>query len=106
MVPQVSVRELAEWLKGPNPPLLVDVREPHEWQYCRIPGARHKPLSQILTWMPELDKSAEIVFHCHVGVRSQQVAGFLQANGFRRVYNLRGGIDAWSLEIDPAVPRY
>ena len=106
MIPELSARQLAERLAHPNPPLLVDVREPHEWAYCRIPGAQLKPMGQIMIWMRELDPAAEIVLQCHTGVRSYQVAAYLQAHGFKNVYNLRGGIDAWSLEVDPGVPRY
>jgi rhodanese-related sulfurtransferase len=106
MVPEISARALAERLRDPNPPLLIDVREPPEWQICRIPGAVLKPMSRIMEWMGDLDKSAEIVFQCHTGVRSWQVANYLQTNGFQRVFNLREGIDAWSVEVDPGVPRY
>lgn len=106
MIPEISAVELAERLRGPNPPLLVDVREPHEWAYCRIPGAQLRPMSQIMNWLGELDPAAEIVFQCHSGVRSFQVAAYLKARGFRNVVNLSGGIDAWSLTVDPTVPRY
>lgn len=106
MVPEITVRELAERLRQPNPPLVVDVREPAEWQICRLPGAVLKPMSRILDWLGELDKAAEIVVQCHTGVRSWQVARYLQAQGFQRVYNLRGGIEAWSVEVDPSVPHY
>jgi rhodanese-related sulfurtransferase len=106
MIPELSARELEARLKGPNPPLLVDVREPHEWRLCRIPGAELRPMSQIMSWMDDLDKSAEIVFQCHTGVRSLQVAHYLKANGFERVFNLRGGIEAWAVEVDPGMPRY
>lgn len=106
MVPEISVRELDARLRGPTPPLLIDVREPHEWAFCRITGAQLKPMSQIMSWLGALDPSAEIVFQCHSGVRSLQVAQYLQSQGFQHVYNLRGGIDAWSLEVDPSVPRY
>lgn len=106
MVPEISARELAERLRGPNPPRLVDVREPQEWRLCRISAAELHPMSQIMEWMPTLDKNAEVVLQCHSGQRSWQVARFLQANGFQKVFNLRGGIDAWSREVDPTVPRY
>ncbi|MBL8055064.1 MAG: sulfurtransferase [Anaerolineales bacterium] len=106
MVPEITARALAERLRQPDPPLLVDVREPHEWQFCRIPGAVLKPMSRLAEWVAELDPAAEIVLQCHSGVRSWQVARYLQTRGFQRVYNLRGGIDAWSVEVDPRVPRY
>lgn len=106
MVPEISVQELDARLRGPTPPLLIDVREPHEWAFCRIAGAQLRPMSQIRDWLGSLDPAAEIVFQCHSGVRSLQVAHYLQSQGFQRVYNLRGGIDAWSREVDPSVPRY
>ena len=106
MIPEISVRELADRLRGPNPPRLIDVREPNEWAYCRIAGAELKPMSAIMSWMPELDRTTELVIQCHSGVRSWQVAQYLQAHGFQRVINLRGGIDAWSVDVDPTVPRY
>jgi rhodanese-related sulfurtransferase len=63
-------------------------------------------MSQIMSWMDELDRSAEIVFQCHTGARSAQVTHYLRSRGFQSVFNLRGGINAWSLEVDPSVPRY
>lgn len=106
MVPEITVNQLAERLKGPNPPLLIDVREPYEWQICHIEGAQLKPMRRIHEWMHELDPSAEIVFQCHTGQRSMRVAMFLKSQGFTNVYNLSGGIEAWSLHVDPTVPRY
>lgn len=106
MVPELSAKQLAEKLKAENPPQLIDVREPREWQMARIPGAQLKPMSQFQDWFGELDKSAEYVFQCHSGMRSMQVAAYLKAQGFQNVFNLRGGIEAWSLEVDPTVPRY
>lgn len=106
MIPEITARGLADRLRGPNPPRLIDVREPNEWQLCRIPGAELRPMSQILDWLAELDPAAETVLQCHTGVRSWQVAHYLQALGFTNVINLRGGIEAWSLEVDPSVPRY
>lgn len=106
MLPEISPRELSEKLKAPNPPLLVDVRQPNEFQYCRIEGAMLKPLPQIGQWSAELDPEQEIVLQCHTGVRSAQAVMFLRQRGFKRVVNLRGGIEAWSLQVDPSVPRY
>jgi rhodanese-related sulfurtransferase len=106
MVPELTARQLAEKLKGPNPPLVIDVREPFEYAICRIPGAQLKPMGETPNWMNDLDPEAEIVLQCHTGVRSLQVAMYLQRNGFKNVVNLRGGIEAWSVEVDPSVPRY
>lgn len=106
MVPEITARDLSARLKGPNPPLLVDVREQNEWRVCRIPGAELRPMSQIQSWITDLDPAAELVLHCHSGVRSYQVAAYLKGLGFKDVKNLRGGIDAWSRDVDPSVPRY
>lgn len=106
MIPEVTPQQLAEKLKGPNPPLLIDVREPHEHAHCHIEGAQLKPLGGIMLWIRELDPEAEIVFQCHTGVRSAQAAGYARSLGFKHVFNLKGGIDAWSVMIDPEVPRY
>src|SRR5688572_12274028 len=106
MVPEITVVELSEKLQGSQPPLLIDVREPDEYEFSRIEGAQLKPLGEIMEWAKELDPEAEIVCQCHTGRRSAQAAYYLQSLGFKRVFNLKGGIDAWSLQIDPDVPRY
>ena len=86
---------------------LIDVREPHEHQHARIEGAELKPLGQIARWMHELpNKDEEIVLHCHHGMRSDRACQFLGAQGFSNLKNLAGGIDDWSLRVDPSVPRY
>jgi len=101
--PQELHKRLAQ--AGPAP-LLLDVREPWEYDIARIPGARLIPMSQIDAALDTLDAEQEIVVICHHGRRSQQVAQYLEANGFSQVANLSGGIEAWSLEIDPSLPRY
>jgi rhodanese-related sulfurtransferase len=106
MLPEISPKELEEKLKGPNPPLLIDVREPHEYRFCRIEGAQLKPLGDIEDWAQELDREAEIVLQCHTGARSGHAAMYLKHLGFKKVANLRGGIERWSTEVDPEVPRY
>jgi rhodanese-related sulfurtransferase len=102
----VSVSELCRLLQQPTPPLLLDVREPDEWQFCRIAGAVHLPMSQLAQRLGELDPTRPTVVCCHHGVRSRRVAEILLANGFTNVANLSGGIDAWAVQIDPRVPRY
>lgn len=91
-------------------PLLLDVREPWEAQTAsiRIDGieARLIPMGQIAERFDELDPQQPVVVYCHHGMRSLQVVAFLSRQGFDSVYNLAGGIDAWSLEVDPSVPRY
>ena len=103
---EMNVRELAERIKAGNAPLIIDVREPHEYAYARIPGAVLKPLSEFRVWAPELDKDQEYVLQCHTGSRSWQAAYLLERIGFQKVYNLSGGIEAWSLHVDSTVPRY
>jgi rhodanese-related sulfurtransferase len=90
--------------------VLLDVREPWEVAVAALqldgaPGC-HIPLSQIPERLSELDPSQSIVCICHHGVRSRQVVAFLERQGFESVYNLAGGIDAWSALVDPTVPRY
>lgn len=87
-------------------PLLLDVREPWEFELARIQGSRHLPMHEIPQRHAELDPNAEIVVICHHGMRSAQVTQYLDHLGFQNVYNLSGGIDAWSREIDPEVPLY
>jgi adenylyltransferase/sulfurtransferase len=86
--------------------LLVDVREPEEYELARVEGARLLPLSLFNEWAPTLDPGRETVFICHHGIRSAQVCASLSRQGFGRIYNLTGGIDRWSTEVDPTVPRY
>ena len=86
--------------------LLLDVREPHEAEIARIDGARLIPLSELPERLSELDGHAEIVTHCHHGVRSIKALEILKAAGFAKVRSLKGGIDAWSVTVDPTVPRY
>jgi adenylyltransferase/sulfurtransferase len=104
--PEIAATELQREMRE-NPDLvLVDVREPHEWEICRIPGARLIPLGQLPARLSELDGHREIVTHCHRGTRSLRALEILRAAGFRKVRSLRGGIDAWAAEVDPEVPRY
>ena len=86
---------------------LIDVREEGEFAVARIDGAELLPLSRAQEWLADLSPDEEIVFFCHVGGRSQQVASYLASQlGFTNVANMLGGIDDWSTHIDPAVPRY
>jgi sulfur-carrier protein adenylyltransferase/sulfurtransferase len=104
--PEIDVRELADKMRRGAPLLLLDVREPYEWEIAHISGARLVPMSTIAEVAPTLDPEQEIVVQCHHGMRGAMVADFLRGSGFRRVSNLAGGIDAWSEEIDPSVPQY
>ena len=106
MIPEIDALELAQRLAQPNPPTIIDVREPGEYEYCHIEGAHLKPLDGIMQWSEELDRETEYVLQCHSGVRSRQAANYLHNLGFKHLANLRGGIDAWSVLVDPSVPRY
>jgi adenylyltransferase/sulfurtransferase len=86
--------------------VLVDVREPHEAEICTIPGARLIPKGQVPSRVHELNSADEFVIHCKSGKRSAEIVDFLKKAGFRKVKNLRGGILAWSDQVDPTVPKY
>jgi rhodanese-related sulfurtransferase len=100
--------ELAAWLKDEAraKPLLLDVREPWEYEKARIAGATLIPMREVPARVGEIDEAKDVVAICHHGGRSMQVAMFLEKQGFKRVHNLVGGIDAWSRSVDPAVPLY
>lgn len=85
---------------------LVDVREPWEWDLVRLDGATHLPLAGFARAAAALDPSEEIVVYCHHGVRSLAAANYLSTLGFRRLWNLSGGIDRYAGEVDPTLPRY
>jgi molybdopterin/thiamine biosynthesis adenylyltransferase/rhodanese-related sulfurtransferase len=85
---------------------LVDVREPHEFQICRIPGSVLIPLGELQKRLTELDPMSEIVAHCKSGVRSGKAVDFLKQQGYKKVRNMKGGIIAWSDKVDPTVPKY
>lgn len=102
---QISPKFLKELLDTTKP-LVLDVREDWELAQAVLPGAVHIPMGQIPARLAELDVSQPVVVICHHGMRSQQVAEFLEKKGFTAVSNLSGGIDAWSEQIDPSVPRY
>ena len=103
---ELSAAELEARRKRGDDLVLIDVREPHEAEIARIPGATLIPLATLPARVSELDSSREIVLHCHHGQRSMRALEFLRQAGFRKLKNLRGGIDAWSREVDPSVPRY
>ena len=86
--------------------VVLDVREPQELAVAALDGVVHIPMAQVPQRVAELPRDRDIVVLCHLGARSERVTAFLRANGFTRAVNLAGGIDAWSREIDPAVPRY
>jgi len=86
---------------------LIDVREQDEWDYCRLEGAEFMPMSQATAWAAKLAKDGgPYLVYCHHGVRSRNVCAFLAQQGVLGLYNLAGGIDRWSKEIDPKIPLY
>jgi len=103
---EIEPTELRARLDNGNDVYLLDVRNPDEFAICRIDGAKLIPLPQLLEGMHQLDSARDIAVYCHSGIRSAQAVNFLRSIGFRRVKNLRGGIDAWSREVDSSVPRY
>ncbi len=103
----MSPAELREHLAdNPNPPLLLDVREPWEYDICKLPKTRLIPMRQIPQAIAGLDPQRETVVICHHGIRSRQVALFLERQGFNAVINLEGGMAAWSRDLDPEMPSY
>lgn len=94
-----------EWRRNPEL-VVIDVREPHEYEIAHIEGAQLVPLGELPTRLGELDGHQEIVTHCHHGARSLKALEILKAAGFSKVRSLRGGIDAWAVNVDPSLPRY
>ncbi len=102
----IDAVEVKAKLDRHDPFVLIDVREPHEYQICNIPGARLIPLGELPKRVNELNTADEIVAHCKSGMRSARAVDFLKKAGFRKVRNMRGGILAWSDKVDPRVPKY
>jgi rhodanese-related sulfurtransferase len=108
-VPELSPNEFAARWPGyasGGDVVLLDVREHDELAIAAVAGALHIPMREIPARLEDLDAAKPLVVMCHSGGRSQRVAAFLQGNGFTNVFNLKGGIDAWSTQVDPRVPRY
>jgi rhodanese-related sulfurtransferase len=106
MIPAITPRELKERLEKGDKPFLLDVREPWEYALAKLDGSHLIPLGTLPQSLAKLDRNTEIVAYCHHGMRSADAAGFLFQQGFTTVKNLIGGIDAWSVQVDPTVPRY
>lgn len=98
--------QLDEQMKKGESFRLIDVREPVEFEIARIAGAELLPLSRFSEWAHGLNPEEKIVVICHHGIRSAQVCAVLAREGFDKLYNLAGGIDRWSQEVDPSVPQY
>jgi adenylyltransferase/sulfurtransferase len=104
-IPEISPTELKTRLDRGDDLYILDVREPHEYQICNI-GGHLIPLGELSRRAAELDSSKEIVAHCRSGKRSATAVEFLQKAGFKKIWNLKGGILGWSDEVDPSVPKY
>lgn len=102
----ITPKQLEARIKRGEAVRLIDVREPIEYEIARIEGAELLPLSRFNEWAGALNPDEEIVVMCHHGIRSAQVCAMLMRGGFKRLYNLAGGIDRWSQEVDKSVPQY
>jgi molybdopterin/thiamine biosynthesis adenylyltransferase/rhodanese-related sulfurtransferase len=103
---EVEPADLAHTLRAPGLVQLVDVREPWEWQVCRLDGAQLIPLRELAARVSELDPERPVVAFCHTGVRSLAAARFLRECGFQNARSLRGGVERWAVEIDSSMARY
>lgn len=103
----ITVDQLKQWRESDESgPIVLDVREPWELNLCRLPDTLDIPMRQVPARLAELDREQEIAVLCHHGIRSRQVAYFLEQQGFGKVFNVHGGINAWARMVDPAMPRY
>jgi rhodanese-related sulfurtransferase len=104
---EINATEAAALLQNaPDDTLLLDVREHAELEIASVAAALHIPMGEIPARLGELNPQQTVVCMCHHGGRSAQVAGYLESQGYSRVINLAGGIEAWSLQIDPEIARY
>ncbi len=105
---EISPASLQEAMQSDAPPMVIDCRESNEVAVAAIAGTTHVPMGDTKSRLPELEAHADelVVVHCHHGVRSLQVVAFLRESGFDSAVSLAGGIDRWSTEIDPDIPRY
>jgi|ERR1043166_2718041 rhodanese-related sulfurtransferase len=105
---QISPLDLSERLRSENPPQLLDVREPDENRLVALPDSKLIPLGELAGRVDEIEdwKDRDVVVYCHHGIRSLHAISQLRQAGFGKLQNLTGGIDRWSVEVDPALPRY
>ena len=107
MIEEISATELKRRMDAGEDIQLIDVRQPEEWAFAKIEGAKLIPLGEIMNRMDEIDDNRETVLHCKMGMRSARAVEALQQAGFKgNVKNLKGGITAWSNEVDPKIPKY
>ncbi|MGB9179360.1 MAG: rhodanese-like domain-containing protein [Pyrinomonadaceae bacterium] len=106
-MPEITATELKERLDKGEDIQIIDVREPDEYAFARIPDSIHIPLGQVINRMSEIDPARDTVVHCKMGGRSARAIQALRSAGFTgQLTNLKGGITAWSNEVDPSVPKY
>ena len=103
---EIDPSSLKERLASAEPPVVLDVREPWEIGICALPGILAIPLGELVVRVVEVPPDRPVAVMCHHGSRSAQATAWLRQQGFERVMNVAGGIDAWSRRVDPAVPRY
>jgi rhodanese-related sulfurtransferase len=106
MVKDITPLELQARLAASEPPVVLDVREPWELEVAQLAGTLNIPMNELPPRLSELDPNQELVVMCRSGGRSMQVAQFLDRQGFRSVANLKGGILAWSQDVDPSIQKY
>lgn len=105
-VPEITATELKKMMEQRKPFVLLDVREPDEYQIRRIPGSKLMPLGDVLKRMHELNSAEEIVVYCRSDGRSARAVEWLMKAGFRRVHNLKGGVLAWADQVDSRLAKY
>ncbi len=99
-------QEIRDILNNKNGVRLIDVREQWEYNIARLENSELMPTSTFLQYVDKLNPDDDLIIYCHTGVRSASVCSFLADKGFKNLINLKGGIDAWAIEVDPSVPRY
>lgn len=104
---EITAAELKQRMDAGDDIQLIDVRQPNEYEFAKIEGAKLIPLGELMNRMNEIDETRETVVHCHAGGRSARAIDAMQRSGFKgELKNLRGGITAWSDDVDPRVPKY
>ncbi len=107
MIEEISAVDLKRRMDAGDDIQLIDVRQPDEWAFAKIEGAKLIPLGEILNRMSEIDEDRETVLQCKTGMRSAKAVEMLQLSGFKgKLKNLKGGITAWSNDVDPKIPKY
>jgi len=102
----ITAAELKQRMEECELPLLLDIRDPWEFDICSIHGSRNVPIEALQQFLEDLDRQQEIVVICHHGIRSYQVAGYLDSLGFGQVANLEMGVDGWAMSVEPEMTRY